>query len=154
MKVGYAPFEGHRLQIFADLGYSQPAHTTEATDPRLQASGADYSSTLTVADLHTTLGASYFFAAPSESLLPYAGLGLRAHFLRADVVGQGGTDFGVNHETATRFGGTVFAGAGFKLGPGLLLGELNFAYVPVMEKVTGQSNVGALGVLLGYGVLL
>jgi len=154
LKVGYAPFAGRQLQLFLDLGYSQPAHTTTATDPRLQTSGADYSSTLTVADLHTTLGLSYFFTDPSGHFLPYAGLGFRAHFLRADVVGLGGADFGKNTETATRFGGTVFAGAGFKLGPGMLLGELNFAYVPVWEKVTGPSNVGSLGVLLGYGVLL
>ena len=37
---------------------------------------------------------------------------------------------------------------------GTLLGELGLNHAPVYEKVTGPANVGALSVLLGYGVLL
>jgi hypothetical protein len=40
------------------------------------------------------------------------------------------------------------------VGPGLLLGELNLNYPPINQKVTGASNVGALSILLGYGLLL
>ncbi|MFZ5470559.1 MAG: hypothetical protein ACOZIN_14075 [Myxococcota bacterium] len=154
LKVGYAPLPNKQVQFFADLGYSQPAHLTESNDPRLQDSGADFSSRLLVQDLRVALGANYFFASPSENLLPYAGASLRTHFLRAVVVGEGGAQFGQSQETVTRFGGALFGGAGYRLGPGLLLGEVNLAFVPVLEKVTGRANVGALAVLLGYGLLL
>lgn len=153
LHVGYAPWMEGRLQLFLEGGYSQPSHVTKGTDPRLGASGAAYSSTLTAMDLSTTLGASWFFAEPSAMWLPYAGLGLTAHFLKYDVTGSGGNAFGENTETATRFGGAVFGGAGYHLGPGLLLGELRFGYAPVTDKLTGSSNLGALSLLVGYGVL-
>jgi hypothetical protein len=155
LKVGYGVALDHRLQLFVDLGYSQPTHTAQASDPRLGTAGAAYSSTLTVRDLSTTVGAAYFLLPPGAFLVPYAGAGLRLHFLKSDVVGTGASAaFGENTETSTQVGGAVFGGAGLHLGPGLLLGELRFGYAPVGQKVTGQANVGALSVLLGYGLLL
>lgn len=155
LTVGYAPFSGHQLQFFIGLGYSQPAQTLSATDPRLGAAGGDYSSRLVMRDLSTSLGAKYFFLPePSHFVVPYAGLGLRVHFLRADVSGSGGADFGKYNETDTRFGGVAFAGVGLHLGPGLVLGELAFDYAPISQRVTGEANVGALSVVLGYGLML
>lgn len=154
LKVGYAPFETRQLQLFADLHYSQPPQTIAASDPRLEASGADYRSTLLMKDLATTLGVAYFFSKPTQGILPYAGAGVRVHFLRAEVQGAASTDFGQSNETDTRFGATAFGGAGLRLGPGFLLGELALSYAPVEHEVTGRSNVGALSLLLGYGVLL
>ncbi len=154
INVGFAPFSGHQLQFFIGLGYSQPGQTVAASDSRLGASGSDYTSTMVMRDLSTSLGTKYFFVPPSHFLVPYAGLGLRVHFLRADVQGTGGADFGKYRETDTRFGGLVFAGAGLHLGPGLLLAELTFDYSPIGQRVTGEANVGALAVVLGYGLLL
>jgi hypothetical protein len=36
----------------------------------------------------------------------------------------------------------------------MVLGELTFAYAPITQQVTGQSNIGALSALLGYGIWL
>jgi len=152
LKLGYAPFEGRRIQLFLDLGYSRPSQTLTGSDPRL-AEGS-YQSTLVMQDLATTLGAVYFILPPASTLVPYAGAGLRLHFLKAEVTGASGSAFGVSTETDTRFGGVIFGGAGFHLGPGLLLGEVAVGYAPVGQKVTGVSNIGALSLLLGYGVLL
>lgn len=152
LKLGYAPFEERRVQFFLDLGYSRPQMTLTGTDPRLAA--GDYQSTLLMQDLSTTVGAAYFFTPPSSTWVPYAGAGLRVHFLKAEVTGASASAFGLNTETDTRFGGVLFGGAGFHLGPGLLLGELAVGYAPIGQRVTGVSNVGALSVLLGYGVLL
>lgn len=154
LKVGYAPFESRRFQLFADLGFSQPRHSFSATDPRLGTDGGAYGTTVVVKDLAATVGAQYFLLDPREHLVPYVGLGVRTHFIRAETTGATSTPFGEYVETDTRVGGVAYGGVGFHLGPGLLLGELAFGYAPVDERVTGTTNIGALSVLLGYGLLL
>lgn len=151
LKVGAAPWRLKRLQAFVDLGYSQPRRSLSASDPRLE-SGADYTSTLVVHDVRTTLGAQYFFRSPAEKWVPWAGLGLRAHFLTFEVEGATAEAFGLNTETVTRVGGTVFGGVGYRVGPGLLLGEVSMTLAPVDERVTGTSDVGALSLQVGYGL--
>jgi hypothetical protein len=155
LKVGYGVAFDRRLQVFADFAYSQPARTSSGTDARLGASGADYSTTITVRDFTTTLGADFFFPLASAwRWLPYAGAGLQLHFLRSDVSGgAAGETFGDTSETSTQVGVVVFGGTGFRLGPGLVLGEVRFGLAPVSQKVTGSSNVGALSILLGYGLV-
>lgn len=154
LKLGYSPLENKQIQFFTELGYSQPSYTFSGSDPRLGDGGEDFTSTLTLRDLNTSLGAAYFFLPLDSVLVPYAGAGVRAHFLRFEVEAAGGSDFGRHEETATRFGGMVFGGAGFHLGPGLLLGEVRVGYAPVEEVVSGVTNIGHLSVMLGYGLLL
>lgn len=155
LKVGYGVALDRRLQVFADLGYSQPSTTSGGTDPRLGASGASYTSTLTVRDLTTTIGADYFFRLLSSVWLPYAGAGLQLHFLRSTASGSAqGTPFGDTDETSTEIGATAFGGIGMHLGPGVLLGEVRFIYAPLSQNVTGSSALGAVSVLLGYGLFL
>jgi hypothetical protein len=155
LKVGYAPLSSRQLQFFADVGYAAPSQTLEAQDPRLGEAGSPYTSTLVLRDLATTFGVSWFILPPSSNLLPYAGGGLRAHFLSAEVEGGAqGAAFGPARETDTRFGAILFGGAGYRIGPGMVLGELAFDYTPIAHFVTGPSNVGALSVRLGYGILL
>jgi len=154
LKFGYGVAVDRRLQLFIDLGYSQPTHDTSATDPRLGMTGAMYQSTLTVRALSTTVGGQFFFLPMNSFLLPYGGLGLQLHFVKSTVTGSGGNAFGDNDETSTQVGGAGFGGLGLHLGPGILLGELRFAYAGIGQKVTGSANIGALSVLLGYGLLL
>ncbi len=154
LTVGFAPFQGHQLQFNVAVGYSAPAHRVSSTDPRLGTAGGDYSSRLVEQDLATTIGVKYFILPPTRFLVPYAGAGFRVHFLRADVTGSGGADFGNHNETDTRFGGVLLGGVGLHLGPGLLLAELSFDYSPIGQRVTGDANVGSLAVVLGYGLLL
>jgi hypothetical protein len=153
LKVGVAPWSFKRLQAFADFGYSMPTHDFSGSDARLGAEGADFVSTLTVHDVRMTLGAQVFLLEPAGSFLPWAGVGLRAHFLTMDVKGGAGSEFGRYTETVTRLGGTVFVGAGYRLGPGMVVLEAGFAFVPVDERVSGPSNVGALSVQAGYALL-
>lgn len=154
LSVGYAPFKGRQLQIFVGLGYTQPSQTISTSDPRLSTSGAEYTSTLVMRDLATTLGVQYFFLSPRRFLVPYAGAGFRVHFLRADVEGSGGAEFGKYNETDTRYGGMAFVGLGVHLGPGLLMAEVAFNYAPIRQRVSGLANVGAFAAVLGYGLLL
>jgi hypothetical protein len=154
LKLAYGVAMNGRLRVFAELGYTQPTRTVRSSDPRLGDEATDYASTLQVRDFSTTVGAAYAFAPPAALLQPYAGLGLAVHFLRHDVDGGTSTAFGRNWETSTRLGGAAQLGTGFRLGPGLLLGELRFAFAPVDETLPGRSNIGALSILVGYGLLL
>lgn len=151
LKLGYAVNEARTIQIYGDLGYASPSYTFTREDPRLAA--GTYTSTLTVLDVKTSVGVTYFFAPPSEVWLPYAGLGPHVHFVKSTATGEAGTAFGANEETVTGIGAVAFGGVGFHLGPGLLLGELRAEFVRVEQQLTGPSNLGGLSLLLGYGLL-
>lgn len=153
LKVGVAPWRFKRLQAFADLGYSMPTHEYAGSDARLGASGEAFSSTLTVHDVRTTLGAQVFLLDPGGRFLPWAGAGVRAHFLTLDVKGGANGEFGQYTETVTRVGGAFFLGAGYRLGPGMVLLEASFAFVPLGERVSGRSDAGALSFQAGYALL-
>lgn len=153
LKVGVAPWSFKRLQIFADVGYSMPTHDFAGSDPRLGEAGADFSSNLTVHDVRTTLGAQFFLLDPAGTFLPWAGAGFRAHFLTMDVKGGATGEFGQYTETVTRVGAAFLLGAGYRLGPGMVLAEASFTYIPVGERVSGNSNVGALSFQAGYALL-
>lgn len=155
LKFGVGIALERRLQLFGEFGYTQPTHEAKVVnDPRLGAAGGPYKSEMTVRDLNTSLGLTYFFREMTAHWLPYAGAGVRFHFLKSEVTGDtAGTAFGKNDETSTQIGGQAFGGLGFRAGPGLLLGELRFSYAPVAQKVTGDANVGSTSLLLGYGLL-
>lgn len=154
LKVGVMVAAEGKLQVFGEIGYSQPTHEVKSSDPRLSAAGAEYKSKMTVRDLTTNVGLNYFFESPASHLLPYAGAALSLHFLSSEVQGDSASvAFGDHDETSTQVGGLAFGGLGFRLGPGLVLGELRFGFAPVDQKVTGSSNVGSLSVLFGYGLM-
>lgn len=151
LKVGYGlPFLERRLQLFLDLGYTQPQVTVSGSDARVP--GGTFTATTTLRDLSTTLGLCFFILAPSRPLVPYLSAGARVHFLSAETDGSaGGTTFGGWKETDTRFGALFAAGAGYRLGPGRVLAELTLNVLPVDQRLTGVSNASSLSVLLGYG---
>ncbi len=153
LKVGVAPWSFKRLQVFADVGYSMPTHDFAGSDPRLGDTGADFASNVTVHDVRTTLGAQFFLLDPAGTFIPWAGAGFRAHFLTMDVKGGANGEFGQYTETVTRVGAAFFLGAGYRLGPGMVLAEASFTYIPVGERVSGNSNVGALSFQAGYALL-
>lgn len=155
LKFGVGVALERRLQVFLEVNYTQPTAYASATDPRLGEMGASYDSELTMREFGITVGGQYFWRPLRSFWLPYAGLGLQVRMLRSEVVGTGNaTAFGQNDETSTQIGGVGFGGIGVHLGPGLAFGELRFNMAPVGQKVTGDSNIGALSVLLGYGLLL
>jgi hypothetical protein len=156
VKVGYGITADRRLQLFIDAAYARPSNTVTGRDARLGEMGETYRSTLTLVDLSSTLGAAYFIPAGHPGLLPYAGAGVQIHHVRAreQASTERGVPLGEHRESDTGVGGAAFAGLGLRLGAGLLLGELRFGYAPISQRVTGEGNIGALSVLLGYGFLL
>ncbi len=154
LKVGWAlPFAERRFQLFADVSYTQPQVSVTALDARVP--GGSFTSTTTLRDLAVSAGLCIFLLAPSKPLVPYVSAGARFHFLRAETVGSaGGAAFGTHQETDTRVGGVFASGAGLRVGPGRVLAEVVFNYLPVDQRLTGASNASSLSVLLGYGLFL
>lgn len=152
LKVGWAlPFVERRFQLFVDLAYTQPQVSVTGSDGRVP--GGSFTSTTLLRDFAVSAGLCFFILSPSKPLVPYVSAGARVHFLRAETNGSaGGARFGEYVETDTRVGGVFAAGAGYRVGPGRILGELVFNYLPVDQRLTGASNASSLSVLLGYGL--
>lgn len=151
---GYVlPALKQRLAVVLDLGYSQTVAEETISDPRLGTSGSNnsYNYSLIERDLNLFLGPQVFISDPFKRLVPYAAAGLDLHFLRSDIEGQGGTEpLGETEETSTKVGFALRGGVGYRLGPGLITGELTFAWAPIDHQITGESHLGRLAILVGY----
>lgn len=150
--TGYLlPVLKRRLAAVIDLGYSQTATDDTIDDPRLGEGGASYSYTMTQRDLNLFIGPQAFILDPFGSFVPYAALGLDLHFLRSVVEGEGnGEDLGGNDETSTKAGFALRGGVGYRLGPGIITGEVTFSWAPITHDITGDSHLGRLAILVGY----
>lgn len=150
--AGYLlPVLKRRLAAVIDLGYSQTTTSDTIDDPRLGESGASYSYTMTQRDLNLFIGPQVFILDPFRRLVPYAALGLDLHFLRSVMEGEGnGGDLGGNDETSTKVGFALRGGVGYRLGPGIITGELTFSWAPITHDITGDSHLGRLAILVGY----
>lgn len=141
-----------RLAVFLDLGYAQPGASGTVQDPRVP--DGSYHWKLVQRDLTTSLGLIYRLEL--RSLVPYFGAGFRLHLQESIASGDGGTaskaPFGESRETRTKAGGILLAGAELKLGAGSLLGEIEGGYAPLDNRITGNSNMGALTLRLGYRI--
>jgi hypothetical protein len=154
--VGYAPpvLKG-RLALVLDVGYSQHSDSATLTDPRLATATAEYTTSLTQRDLGLFLGPQVFILDPKGRFVPYAAAGADVHFLETTVTADsGGIPFGENKETSTVVGFAMRAGFGYRLGPGLLVGEVGYSWAPVSQDVTGSSYRGGVGLLVGYTATL
>jgi hypothetical protein len=151
--AGYIlPVLKHRLSIIADLGYTQnTADGTIGPDPRLGASGATFNYSLTHRDLGLFIGPQVYLLDPARRFVPYAAVGVDLHFLKDEITGKGnGNELGQNTEVSTKAGFALRAGAGYRLGPGLITGEVTFGWAPINHEVTGDSNLGRVSILVGY----
>lgn len=150
--AGYLlPVLKSRLAAVVDVGYSQTTAEGTVDDPRLGESGASFSYTMKQRDLNLFVGPQYFILDPFRRLVPYAAVGLDLHFLRSVVEGEGNAaELGGNDETSTKAGFAVRGGVGYRLGPGIITGELTFAWAPIDHTITGDSHLGRLAILVGY----
>lgn len=64
-----------------------------------------------------------------------------------------GVSFGENEETKTGFGLLLLGGVDLYLGPGALLAELQFGWGPLDAYVLRDTNLGTLGLSVGYRLI-
>lgn len=152
LEVGYDLW-GDRLAVVLAMQYAAPKITgTLASDARLPGDGA-VSYEIVEQQFMLALAGLYRFDIGSETFRPYAALGPRLYFVRGVVNGDAGRQgFGENVETATRVGLYLAAGTEVKLGPGNLVGELQFGYASLNGYVLRNASLSTLGVLVGYRV--
>ena len=147
--VGYRlPFLGSRFGLVLDLGYSQPTATGEGEDPRI---GGSYSWEAVQRQLIFDLGV---IARLNEEQSDW-NLGLTAGpqllLLFTTVKGEGGGEpFGEHFEPASSMGLFVAGQGEYRLGPGALLGEINFSTSFQNLRSTGELAVVSVTGLLGY----
>lgn len=136
-----------RVAVFAAVGYAQPSTRGTLSDGRITGAPADWD--VTVRQLDVAVGAAYRF--PLGRLTPYAGAAFRIQMQEVISDGSAGANgMGEHRQTATAAGGMLLGGADLKLGPGALLAELQAGYAPIDRSITGASNTGSVGLLLGY----
>ncbi len=138
------PGLGRKLGLGLGLAYSQPTTTGEASDTRVPDGQADYSSTMRELMLDFLL--SYRFLGWDSVWSPQAAIGPAFYFLSHKVRS-------FEHEqseTSTQVGFLLNLGADYRLGPGALTGEVRIPFAAVGQRTTGDSNVGALSIVVGY----
>jgi hypothetical protein len=143
------------LGLMFAVSYTQPETARTYTDPRLTQNSGLTSYSHTVRDLGLTLAPTLWFPM-GKMVIPYASAGLKVHFYRNDVQGSAGdsSPFGENQEPKRRAGFVGRLGAGFRMGPGALTGDVTIDAAPVYEVTTGDANAGDLIVSLGYSLFI
>jgi hypothetical protein len=138
------PWLDRKLGIGFGLAYSQPTTSGAISDDRVPGGTANYESTMR--ELVLDLLISYRFLSWDSVWSPHAGIGPVFYFLGHAVES-------LDHEqteTSTQVGFKLTVGADYRLGPGALIGEVRFPFATVAQKTTGESNVGAVSIVLGY----
>jgi hypothetical protein len=154
IELGYVfPWMNRSFAAALDLDYTAPRKEGTSPDPRLPA--GTYSWHLTeqqLAVMPVFLYRMTFLRGPAT---PYVGIGPRFYFVRGTVRGDmAGAPIEETKEQGTKIGFGLPLGIEFRLGPGALVGEALLQYAGVDHRVTGDSNLGAANVTVGYRLLL
>jgi hypothetical protein len=153
IELGYlTPLLGHRLLFALNVSWTRPSYTTTGqSDPSIQ-NGANFTSTIHEDELVVGLDASYRLRPPDATLNFFAGLQPLLYLLRASETNT--FDPGVtNTNQGTKIGVGYFIGADYRLGPGMLTGELRVLYSYMDHKLTGEVNLGNIILSVGYRML-
>jgi hypothetical protein len=156
-RAGYIlPFRPGQFVVALEGGYAAPGATGTATDPRVTENGGSYNWTLS--ERQGYLGLQFMHRATwlgTEKLTPFVGIGPRLWLLQSRVTGKAGTsDLLLSTEQSTQVGFLLPIGVEYKLGPGAITGEAQISWAPVSHRITGDTNVGALSLAVGYRLLL
>jgi hypothetical protein len=137
------PWLGGRWGVGLGVAYSQPSTSGGPKDERIEAPG-EYQTTMR--ELTWDMLFSFRFLDWDSRWSPHAGVGPLLYLL-SHKVGA----FSQEHiETSTQFGFLAVTGVDFRLWHGALVGEVRFPFATVGQRTTGNSNVGALSIMLGY----
>lgn len=154
IELGYVfPWLDRSFAFLVDADYAAPKSSgSQAGDPRVQGGTYDWHLTEQILAIQPTILYRY---TKLGRVVPFVGIGPRIYMLRSTVRGAvGSVVIPETTEQSTKVGLGVPFGAEIKLGPGALIGELLFEYGSLDHTATGASNTGALGLAVGYRVLL
>lgn len=134
------------FQTFSTEGTGSAPCSATSTTSCIGSSGGAYSWELDEKALVLGLPIGYRLFPPGTRATPYVALAPELFLLEA-------TSTSFEQETsqgAVKLGLLALAGGQLELGPGAAFAELGFQYVGLAHRLTGDSDLGALSVGLGY----
>jgi hypothetical protein len=138
----------HRLGVFAGASYARP--TAVGTRPDARVPGGVQQWDLRLRDFGISAGLQFVQPALPR-LFFYGAAGAKLHLLRSVMKAYaGGQNLGTNDEQSTRLGLLLRAGSGYEIGPGAILGEIQFEGLSPRHFITGDSNTNNLSLQVGY----
>jgi hypothetical protein len=138
------PWLHGKLGVGGGMAYSQPTTSGTIEDSRVPGGQADYDSTMR--ELVLDLQLTYRIFCWDSIWSPHAGIGPVFYLLQHKVNS-------LEHEqdeTSTQVGVLLTLGADYYLWHGALVGEVRIPFAMVDQKTTGDSNVGAVSIVVGY----
>jgi hypothetical protein len=146
IELGYLlPVLERRLEVLLGAGWAPPQR--EYTD------GA-YRAEVTQHELHFSLGPRYRVFEVGGPFNLSGAAGGRMYLLRSVSAGTAGAQpFPEYREQSTRFGFFLAAGGEYRLGPGSLFLDVDFAWAPLPHRITGKSSTASVSPTLGYRLL-
>jgi hypothetical protein len=152
LEIGYAlPVLRHHLAIAIDGAYTAPEASGGGTNAQVASGGYMYQ----LQQREGILGLTLYYRHPIGRVTPYIGVGPRLFLLQSQVDGAAGTTpIHTSSEVSTKAGVGAPLGVGVRLGPGDLFLEASVLWAPIDHQITGDSNIGALTVSLGYRFVL
>jgi hypothetical protein len=146
IELGYLlPVLERRLELLLGAGWAPPQ--------RSYTDGA-YRAEVTQHELYFSLGPRYRFLEVGGAFNLSGAAGGRLYLLRSVSAGAAGDqEFLEYREQSTRFGFFLAAGGEYRLGPGWLFLDLDFAWAPLPHRITGQASTANLSPTLGYRLL-
>lgn len=141
-----------RIAGLLDVTYTAPHAEGSESDPRV--GSGEYSWEVRQKEL--VLQPTFLYRITSDSaFVPFVGIGPRIYFLETVGNGEsGGSKLSETYERSTKLGLGLPLGAEYQLGPGGLFAEALFEWGPLDHRITGDSSLLAVNVLLGYRALL
>jgi hypothetical protein len=141
-----------RIAGLLDVTYTAPHASGSQSDSRLASGSFDWD----VRQKELVLQPTFLYRLTGKSaFVPFVGIGPRIYFL--ETVGKGnsgGSALQETYEKSTKLGVGLPLGAEYQLGPGGLFAEALFEWGPLDHRITGDSSLLAMNVLLGYRALL
>jgi hypothetical protein len=139
------PVLDKRLVVALDASLTRPGKSGSGTDARV---GGAYDYDLKVTELKLGLDLVFRFFGADRPLVPYLGVGPIVHLLKSTETSTLAP--GENSAQGTKYGVEVVGGVDYRLGPGLLLGEVRYVYSALDHLWTGSSNAGSVSLSVGY----
>lgn len=143
-----------RVAVLLDVSYATPKASGDETDaPSGRVANSQYHWQLTQKELVFQPTLMYRVTGLGK-ITPYIGVGPRVYIVESVSQGSAaGVEFGETREHSTKFGVGVPLGAELAMGPGGLFAELLFQWAPIAHDITGDSNLAAATIFIGYRAL-
>lgn len=150
LEVGLLPgMLKRQLQFVVTGSFAAPVARGTVEDSRVP--GGSYDWELHQSEVILGIGAIYDLLPRSATLHPEVELAPQLYILGTKVDGTAdGNAFGESKERYVQPGLLVAGGVGYYVGPGRLIGRVEFEMSPLIGEITGKSSTAAINPTVGY----